>query len=108
MSLAGLEVHLAAPNEVSGFSALMAAHHYLGSRGSGRLLRYVACLDGQPVTLATFGLAAWKGQIDVNTLNIDGRGGDRDGSRSLLEHLRTVTIHRRARGNATPWRGSWW
>jgi hypothetical protein len=60
MSLAGLEVRLAAPDEVSGFSALLAAHHYLGSRGSGRLLRYIACLDGQPAVLATFGSAAWK------------------------------------------------
>ena len=60
MSLTGLEVHLAAPGEVSGFSTLMAAHHYLGARGSGRLLRYVACLDGEPAALATFGQAAWK------------------------------------------------
>lgn len=41
----------------------MAAHHYLGSRGLGRLLRYVACLDGQPVALATFGSAAWKCRV---------------------------------------------
>ena len=60
MSLAGLEIRLAAPDEVSGFSTLMAVHHYLGSRASGRLLRYVACLDGQPAVLATFGSAAWK------------------------------------------------
>jgi len=60
MSLAGLEVRLAAPDEVSGFSALLAAHHYLGARGSGRLLRYVALLDGQLAVLATFGSAAWK------------------------------------------------
>jgi len=60
MSLTGLEVRLAAPGEVDGFSALMAAHHYLGPRGSGPLLRYIACLDGQPAVLATFGSAAWK------------------------------------------------
>jgi GNAT superfamily N-acetyltransferase len=60
MSLSGLEVRLAASGEVSGFSTLMAAHHYLGPRGSGRLLRYIACLDGQPAVLATFGSAAWK------------------------------------------------
>jgi hypothetical protein len=62
MSLAGLEVRLAAPGEVSGFSTLLAAHHYLGHRGSGRLLRYFACVDGQPVMLATFGSAAHKCQ----------------------------------------------
>ena len=39
---------------------LLAAHHYLGAHGSGRLLRYVACLGGQPVVLATFGSAAFK------------------------------------------------
>ena len=59
MSLTGLEVRLAAPGEVDGFSALMAAHHYLGPRGSGPLLRYIACLDGLPAVLATFGSAAW-------------------------------------------------
>jgi len=60
VSFAGLEVRLAAPGEVSGFNALLAAHHYLGPRGSSRLLRYVALLDGQPVVLATFGAAARK------------------------------------------------
>lgn len=60
MSLSSLEVRLAAPGEVSGFNAMLAAHHYLGARGSGRLLRYVAFLDGQPAVLATFGSAAWK------------------------------------------------
>jgi len=53
-------VRLAAAGEVSGFNAMLAARHYLGSRGSGRILRYVALLDGQPVVLATFGSAAWK------------------------------------------------
>ncbi len=42
---------------MSGFNALLAAHHYLGPRGSARLLRYVALLDGQPAVLATFGAA---------------------------------------------------
>ena len=57
MSFAGLDVRLAAPGEVSWFNALLAAHHYLGPRGSARLLRYVASLGGQPVVLATFGAA---------------------------------------------------
>src|ERR1022692_4361562 len=55
MSLTGLEVRLAAPGEVDGFSALLAAHHYLGSRGSGPLLRYIACLDGEPGVVARVG-----------------------------------------------------
>jgi hypothetical protein len=59
MSLAGLEIRLAAPGEVSGFNALMTAHHYLGLRGSGTL-RYLALLDGESAVLATFGSAAWK------------------------------------------------
>ena len=57
MSFAGLGVRPAAAGEVSWFNALLAAHHYLGPRGSARLLRYVAVLDGQPVVLATFGAA---------------------------------------------------
>jgi len=57
VSFAGLDVRLAAPGEVSWFNALLAAHHYLGPRGSARLLRYVASLGGQPVVLATFGAA---------------------------------------------------
>ncbi len=57
MSFTGLEVRLAAAGEVSWFNSLLAAHHYLGPRGSARLLRYMACLDGQPVVLATFGAA---------------------------------------------------
>src|SRR5262249_21805905 len=56
--MVGLEVRLVGPGEVSGFNALLAAHHYLGVGGSGRLLRYVACLGGEPVVLATFGSAA--------------------------------------------------
>jgi hypothetical protein len=60
VSFSGLEVRLAAPGEVSGFNTLLAAHHYLGPRGSSRLLRYVACVDEQPVVLATFGAAARK------------------------------------------------
>ncbi|MGH3405144.1 MAG: transposase family protein [Streptosporangiaceae bacterium] len=60
MSIAGLEVRLVPADEAAGFSELLAAHHYLGPRGSGRLLRYAACLDGEPVVLATFGSAAWK------------------------------------------------
>lgn len=60
MSMAGLEVRLVPAGEVAGFNELLAAHHYLGPRGSGRLLRYAACLDGEPVVLAVFGSAAWK------------------------------------------------
>ncbi len=59
MPLAGLEIRLAAPAEVSGFNQMLAAHHYLGPRGSG-VLRYLALLDGEPAVLATFGPAAWK------------------------------------------------
>jgi hypothetical protein len=57
VSFAGLEVRLAAAGEVSWFNALLAAHHHLGPRGSARLLRYLAVLDGQPAVLATFGAA---------------------------------------------------
>ncbi len=41
-----------------------------------------------------------KGRTDVNKTNIDGRAGD--GSRGLLEHLREVTDHRKARGKRHP------
>jgi hypothetical protein len=60
VAFAGLEVRLAAAGDVPGFNALLAAHHYLGPRGSAGLLRYVAVLHGEQVVLATFGAAVRK------------------------------------------------
>jgi hypothetical protein len=44
--------------EVERFNAELASHHWLGHRLSGRVLRYVAILDGQWVAVAGFGSAA--------------------------------------------------
>ena len=41
-----------------------------------------------------------KGRTDLNKMNINGGAGD--GSMGLLEHLRTVTDHRKARGKRHP------
>jgi hypothetical protein len=53
-----LVVRLAEDDEVGRFAAEMAEHHWLGSRLSGRVMRYVATVDGEWVALAGFGSAA--------------------------------------------------
>lgn len=45
-------------DEVGRFNALLDAHHWLGHRLTGQVLRYVAELDGQWVCVAGFGSAA--------------------------------------------------
>ena len=44
--------------EAGRFSAELDAHHWLGHRLTGQVLRYVAELDGQWVAVAGFGSAA--------------------------------------------------
>ena len=46
-----------AVGEVGRFNALLAAHHWLGHRLTGQVMRYVATLDGQWVALVGFGSA---------------------------------------------------
>jgi Domain of unknown function (DUF4338)/DDE_Tnp_1-associated len=53
-----LVVRPAADDEVGRFAAEMAEHHWLGPRLSGRVMRYVATVDGEWVALAGFGSAA--------------------------------------------------
>jgi hypothetical protein len=55
---ASLEVRLIAPDELERFDAELDAHHWLGHRLSGRVLRYVATIDGRWVAVAGFGSAA--------------------------------------------------
>jgi len=52
-----LVVRLVEDDEVGRFSAELAAHHWLGSRLSGQVVRYVATVDGEWVALAGFGSA---------------------------------------------------
>jgi predicted transposase YbfD/YdcC len=53
-----LVVRPVADNELGRFRAELQAHHWLGFRLSGQVMRYVAVLDGQWVALAGFGSAA--------------------------------------------------
>jgi predicted transposase YbfD/YdcC len=53
-----LVVRPVADNELGRFRAELRAHHWLGFRLSGQVMRYVAVLDGQWVALAGFGSAA--------------------------------------------------
>jgi len=55
---ASLMVRPIAAGEVERFNAELTAHHWLGHRLSGRVLRYVATVEGQWVALAGFGSAA--------------------------------------------------
>jgi GNAT superfamily N-acetyltransferase len=55
---ASLMVRLIAASEVERFDAELTAHHWLGHRLSGRVLRYVATVEGEWVALAGFGSAA--------------------------------------------------
>ena len=55
-----LKVRLVAGDEIGWYNALMAEHHALGVAASGRVLRYVAEMDGVPLVLGTFGSAAWR------------------------------------------------
>jgi hypothetical protein len=45
-------------SEVDRFNALLGAHHWLGYRLTGQVMRYVAVLEGEWVALAGFGSAA--------------------------------------------------
>jgi hypothetical protein len=45
-------------DEVAAFNAALDAHHWLGHRLTGQVMRYVAELDGQQVALIGFGSAA--------------------------------------------------
>jgi len=71
----------------------------LGTATAG-LPRLLAAPFDAPLITAT--PPASKGRTDLNTMNIDGSGSPRDGSRSLLEHLREVADHRKARGIRHP------
>ena len=53
-----LAVRLVASDELSRFNALLDEHHYLGHHLFGRILRYVATIDGEWVALIGFGSAA--------------------------------------------------
>ena len=55
---ASLVVRPVAPDELERFDAQLSAHHWLGHRLSGRVLRYLATIDDQWVALAGFGSAA--------------------------------------------------
>ncbi len=55
---ASLQVRLIAAGERERFNAELDAHHWLGHRLSGRVLRYVATIDGRWVAVAGFGSAA--------------------------------------------------
>jgi len=55
-----LTIRLAGADEVARYNELMAEHHSLGVAASGRVLRYVAEMDGTPLVLGTFGSAAWR------------------------------------------------
>ena len=53
-----LRVRPIARDEVGRFNAELDAHHWLGHRLTGQVMRYVAVLDGQWVALVGFGSAA--------------------------------------------------
>ena len=55
---ASLVIRPVAPHELERFDAQLRAHHWLGHRLSGRVLRYLATIDDQWVALAGFGSAA--------------------------------------------------
>ena len=55
---ASLVVRPIVAGELERFNAELSAHHWLGHRLSGRVLRYVATLDGVWVAVAGFGSAA--------------------------------------------------
>jgi hypothetical protein len=60
-----------AEDERGRFAAEMAAHHWLGSRLSGRMMRYVATVDGEWVALAGFGSAALRVPVREEYLGWD-------------------------------------
>jgi hypothetical protein len=55
---ASLVVRPVVVEEVERFNAELSAHHWLGQRLSGRVLRYVATIEGQRVAVGGFGSAA--------------------------------------------------
>lgn len=56
--VADVTVRLIWPDEAARFRAALDAHHWLGHRLTGQVLRYVAELDGRWVAVAGFGSAA--------------------------------------------------
>ncbi len=58
-------------SERSRFVAELAAHHWLGSRLSGRVARYVATVDGEWVAVAGFGSAALRCPVREEFLGWD-------------------------------------
>jgi hypothetical protein len=66
-----LVVRPVADDERDRFAAEMAEHHWLGSRLSGRVMRYVATVDGEWVALAGFGSAALRVPVRERYLGWD-------------------------------------
>jgi ribosomal protein S18 acetylase RimI-like enzyme len=58
-------------DELGRFAAELSAHHWLGSRLSGRVVRYVATVDGQWVAVAGFGSAALRCPVREEYLGWD-------------------------------------
>jgi len=66
-----LVVRPVADDERDRFAAELAAHHWLGSRLAGRVMRYVATVDGEWVALAGFGSAALRVPVREEYLGWD-------------------------------------
>jgi predicted transposase YbfD/YdcC len=66
-----LVVRLVGNDEVGRFAAGLAAHHWLGPRLSGQVMRYVATVDGEWVALAGFGSAALRCPVREGFLGWD-------------------------------------
>jgi DDE_Tnp_1-associated/Druantia protein DruA len=66
-----LVVRPVADDERDRFAAEMAEHHWLGSRLSGRMMRYVATVDGEWVALTGFGSAALRVPVRERYLGWD-------------------------------------
>ena len=58
-------------DEVGRFAAELSAHHWLGSRLSGQVVRHVATVDGEWVALAGFGSAALRCPVREGFLGWD-------------------------------------
>jgi Domain of unknown function (DUF4338)/DDE_Tnp_1-associated len=68
---ASLLVRPVEDDELGRFAAELSAHHWLGSRLSGRVMRYVATVDGEWVALAGFGSAALRCPVREGFLGWD-------------------------------------
>jgi predicted transposase YbfD/YdcC len=66
-----LVVRPVADGEVDRFRAELGAHHWLGFRLSGQVMRYVAVIDGQWVAVAGFGSAALSCRVRERFLGWD-------------------------------------